>query len=251
MRFSRTRYSVTRRGVEDSLGEIKTPFFEYTSRDCIVSKRISAWARRRFPNFGPPRPKCPSIARMLTILGGVTSECKVHRNTWFGELLDFSKPCRWPVYGFVVSFLIVLTSPSANARYTWRYVVTAIRRRGATHAVSFVEFTWNIPKRRAFGVSTSGNERAFANRYMLKMFLKWFPWLTSKLFTRVLNDSGVVVAQMTGSGTWRSNKSVFNDQKSTSGLLSADALSCVNLSICSSEDSLSTSSAVVPILNFP
>ena len=47
------------------------------------------------------------------------------------------------------------------------YVVTAIRRRGATHAVSLVEFTWNMPRRRAFDVSTSGSERAFAIRYML------------------------------------------------------------------------------------
>jgi hypothetical protein len=56
----------------------------------------------------------------------------------------------------------------ANARHTWRYVIVAIPRSGATHAVSLVEFTWNIPGRRAFGVSTSGNERAFANRYMLE-----------------------------------------------------------------------------------
>lgn len=48
---------------------------------------------------------------MLTTLGGVTSECSVHRNRWFGDVLDFSKSCRWLVYGFVVSFLIVLTSP--------------------------------------------------------------------------------------------------------------------------------------------
>jgi hypothetical protein len=48
---------------------------------------------------------------MLTIWGGVTSECKVHLNRWFGDVLDFSKLCRWLVYGFTVSFLIVLTSP--------------------------------------------------------------------------------------------------------------------------------------------
>ena len=97
IRFSSTRYSVTRRGFEDSSGEIRTPFFVYTSsvwvetlgqlgkvyekelqQTCIVSKRIRAWMRRRFPNFGPPRPKCPSIARMLTIFGGVTSDCSDH-----------------------------------------------------------------------------------------------------------------------------------------------------------------------------
>ena len=48
---------------------------------------------------------------MLTIRGGVTSACSVHLNRWFGDVLDLSKPCRWLVYGFVVSFLIVFTSP--------------------------------------------------------------------------------------------------------------------------------------------
>lgn len=127
---------------------------------------------------------------MLTIWGGVTSECNVHLNIWFGDALDLSKLCKWLVYGFVVSFLIVLTSPlegegvcyqirmseiaasaiksySANALYTWLYATTAIWRRGATQAVSLVEFTVNIPGRRAFGVSTPGSERALANRYML------------------------------------------------------------------------------------
>ena len=135
----------------------------------MVSKRISAWITRRFPSLGPPRPRCPSIVRMLTIRGGVTSACSVHLNRWFGDVLDLSKPCRWLVYGFVVSFLIVLTSPlegdgvrrqirvseigtrqyrshSASARHTWRYVVNAIRRRGATQAVALVEFTVNIPR---------------------------------------------------------------------------------------------------------
>ena len=131
MRFSRTRYSVTRRGVEDSFGEIRSPLFEYTSRvymklwgqypnagekihserTCVVSKRTSAWMTRRFPSLGPPRPRCPSVVRMLTTRGGVTSACSVHLNRWFGDVLDLSKPCRWLVYGFVVSFLIVLTSP--------------------------------------------------------------------------------------------------------------------------------------------
>jgi hypothetical protein len=130
MRFSRTRYSVTRRGVEDSFGERRSPRFEYISRvcmetvgstskrgrgeseqTCMVSKRTNAWATRRFPSLGPPRPRCPSIARMLTIWAGVTSECSVHLNRWFGDVLALSKPCMWLVYGFVVSCFIVLTSP--------------------------------------------------------------------------------------------------------------------------------------------
>ena len=48
------------------------------------------------------------------------------------------------------------------------YVVAAIRRRGATQEVLPVEPTVNIPGRRAFGVSTSGNEPALASRYMLE-----------------------------------------------------------------------------------
>jgi len=134
IRFSRTRYSVTRRGAEASFGESRSPRFEYTSRvcrnsgsiskrggeeseqTCMVSKRISAWITRRFPSLGPPRPRCPSIVRMLTIRGGVTSACSVHLNRWFGDVLDLSKPWRWLVYGFVVSFLIVLTSPLEGAR---------------------------------------------------------------------------------------------------------------------------------------
>jgi len=59
-------------------------------------------------------------------------------------------------------------SHSASARHTWRYVVTAIPRRGATQAVALVEFTMNIPRRRAFGVSTPGSELTLANRYMLE-----------------------------------------------------------------------------------
>ena len=130
MRFSRTIYSVTRRGARDSLGEMRTPFFEYIPRvymgtagsarkatrggrpqTCIVSKWTSAWMTKRFPSFGPPRPRCPSTARMLTILGGVTSECNVHLNRWFGDVLDLTKVCKWLVYGLVVRFLIVLASP--------------------------------------------------------------------------------------------------------------------------------------------
>jgi hypothetical protein len=113
MRFSRTMCSVTRRGVEASFGESRSPCFEYISRvckenaeltlkrgrsepeqTCMVSKRISAWTTRRFPSFGPARPRCPSIARMLTIWGGVTSRFNVHLNRWFGDVLDLSKPCR-------------------------------------------------------------------------------------------------------------------------------------------------------------
>jgi len=48
---------------------------------------------------------------MLTICGGATSECNVHLNRWFGDVLDLTKPCRWVVYGFVVRFLIVFPSP--------------------------------------------------------------------------------------------------------------------------------------------
>ena len=84
---------------------------EEEEQTCMVSKRTSAWATRRLPIFGPPRPRCPSIARMLTIRGGVTSECNDHLNFWFGDVLDLSKLCRWPVYGFVVRFFIVFTSP--------------------------------------------------------------------------------------------------------------------------------------------
>jgi len=77
----------------------------------MVSNRTNAWTTRRLPSFGPPRPRCPSIARILTIRGGVTSECNVHLNLWFGDVLDLSKACRCLVYGFVVSVLIVFTSP--------------------------------------------------------------------------------------------------------------------------------------------
>jgi hypothetical protein len=48
---------------------------------------------------------------MLTIWGGVTSECNVHLNRWFGDVLDLSKLCKWLVYGFVVRFFIAFTSP--------------------------------------------------------------------------------------------------------------------------------------------
>ena len=59
---------------------------------------------------------------MLTIWGGETSECNVHLNRWFGDILDLSKLCKWLVYGFVVSFLIVLTSPleGESVRYQTR-----------------------------------------------------------------------------------------------------------------------------------
>ena len=59
-------------------------------------------------------------------------------------------------------------SHSASARHTWRYVVVAVRRRGATQEVALVEFTLNIPRRRGLGVSTPGSELALANRYMLE-----------------------------------------------------------------------------------
>jgi len=98
----------------------------------------------------------------------------------------------------------------------------------------------NIPGRRAPGVSTPGSERALANRYMLehwqsameywrviwhpktdlKAFLNWFAWFAKKLLTRVLNDSGVLVPRMTGSGTWRSTLSKVKGQTpSTRGVL--------------------------------
>lgn len=77
----------------------------------MVSKRTSAWTTKRFPILGAPRPRFPSVARMLTIRVGVTSECDVHMNLWFADVLDLSKPCRWLVYGFVVSLLMVPTSP--------------------------------------------------------------------------------------------------------------------------------------------
>lgn len=51
-------------------------------------------------------------------------------------------------------------------------------------------------------------ERAGTN---LKTFLRLFAWFANKLFTRVLKDSGVVVALMTGSGTWRSALSKVKD----------------------------------------
>ena len=78
---------------------------------CMVSKRTNAWTTRRLPSFGPPRPRCPSIARILTIRGGVTSEYNDHLNIWFGDVLALSRLCRCLVYGFIVSALIVFTSP--------------------------------------------------------------------------------------------------------------------------------------------
>jgi len=93
----------------------------------MVSKRTSAWTMRRFPIFGPPRPRCPSIARMLTMRGGVTSLCNDHLNLWFGDVLDLSKLCRWLEYGFVVSFLIVFTSPLEDSGVRHQICMLEIR----------------------------------------------------------------------------------------------------------------------------
>jgi len=42
IRFSRTRYSVTRRGVEDSFGEIRSPRLEYISRVCMKTAGLTS-----------------------------------------------------------------------------------------------------------------------------------------------------------------------------------------------------------------